>query len=197
MKRLSVRLDLLGVLLASWLTSGCVGPVLEDPGGQKIWAVAHVLPVDASGVRGDVFFYELPEDHMRVVADFQGLEPGLHGFHIHEFKDCSGPNALSAGGHWSEGEQQHGSNGQGVPVHLGDLGNIYADLMGNAHLDVVIARWKNTRALLGRSVIVHALADDLISQPSGASGRRIGCGAIDKFDHSAVLSAMSVESGFG
>ena len=32
--------------------------------------------------------------------------------------------------------------------------------------------------VVGKSIIVHAGADDFTSQPSGAAGSRIGCGVI-------------------
>jgi Cu-Zn family superoxide dismutase len=34
------------------------------------------------------------------------------------------------------------------------------------------------RDIVGKGIIVHAGADDFTSQPSGAAGARIGCGAI-------------------
>ena len=33
-------------------------------------------------------------------------------------------------------------------------------------------------SIIGRSIIVHAKADDLKTQPSGDAGDRIGCGVI-------------------
>jgi len=35
-------------------------------------------------------------------------------------------------------------------------------------------------SIIGRAVIVHAQADDLVSQPSGNAGPRIACGLISK-----------------
>ena len=34
--------------------------------------------------------------------------------------------------------------------------------------------------IIGRSVIRHAMPDDFTTQPSGASGTKIGCGVIRK-----------------
>ncbi len=65
--------------------------------------------------------------------------------------------------------------------HAGDLGNLVADGNGKAHLemtldDVTINGPKNP--IVTRTVIVHAAADDLKSQPAGNSGPRIGGGVI-------------------
>jgi len=62
--------------------------------------------------------------------------------------------------------------------HAGDLGNLTADEKGHAHLagklpGVTLA------AILGRSVIIHAKADDLHTQPSGDSGGRVAGGKIE------------------
>lgn len=35
------------------------------------------------------------------------------------------------------------------------------------------------RAVAEKSVVVHANADDFITEPDGASGARIGCGVIE------------------
>ena len=32
--------------------------------------------------------------------------------------------------------------------------------------------------IMGRSVVVHAMPDDFVTQPSGNSGEKIGCGVI-------------------
>ena len=34
--------------------------------------------------------------------------------------------------------------------------------------------------IIGKAIVVHVGMDDMVSQPSGAAGRRIGCGVIKK-----------------
>jgi Cu-Zn family superoxide dismutase len=61
------------------------------------------------------------------------------------------------------------------------MGNVEADASGKAKLDYVdheISLANDQRSAIGRSVVVHAKADDLKSQPAGESGARIACGVI-------------------
>ena len=116
---------------------------------------------------------------IRVIVDMEGLSPGDHGFHVHEYGDCSAPDGTSAGGHFNPDGQPHGAPTD-TERHVGDLGNISADGMGMAHLE-----WTDTflsfsgpHSIVGRGVIVHAGADDLTSQPTGNAGARVACGVI-------------------
>ena len=54
-------------------------------------AIAVLHPTTGSNVEGTVTFTKAG-DEMKVVADLTGLTPGKHGFHIHEFGDCSSPD---------------------------------------------------------------------------------------------------------
>ncbi len=143
-------------------------------------AIAVIHPTPGNKVHGTVTFTDLGNGKVRVVADLEGLTPNSkHGFHVHQYGDCSAPDATSAGGHYNPGNHQHA--GPMVEMrHAGDLGNIEADAKGNAHLDLTVdnitINAKNE--VLGRAVIVHAKADDLKSQPTGDAGGRIGCGVI-------------------
>ena len=116
---------------------------------------------------------------MRVRAEVQGLAPGDHGFHIHDFGDCSAPDATSAGGHFNPGQVAH-AGPDAMPHHIGDLGNITADSTGRAVYERVDPElvFTGPTSILGRGVIVHAQADDLVSQPTGAAGARVACGTI-------------------
>jgi Cu-Zn family superoxide dismutase len=61
------------------------------------------------------------------------------------------------------------------------MGNVEADASGAAKLRYVdhdISLTHDRRSVIGRSVLVHAKADDLKSQPAGDSGARIACGVI-------------------
>src|ERR1700759_445671 len=74
--------------------------------GDTTKAVAVLHPASGSNVMGTVTF-TASGDSVKVVADITGLTPGKHGFHIHEFGDCSAPDATSAGGHFNPTKHQH------------------------------------------------------------------------------------------
>ena len=147
---------------------------------QITHAIAVVHPTKGHQASGTVRFITVPTG-VRVIAEITGLSPnGVHGFHIHEWGDCSAPDATSAGSHYNPDGHPHGGPHDAVR-HAGDFGNLQADAQGNAKLDFVvdnitIAGLKNP--VIGRSVIVHVKADDLKSQPTGDAGGRIGCGVI-------------------
>jgi Cu-Zn family superoxide dismutase len=63
---------------------------------------------------------------------------------------------------------------------VGDLGNLEADKNGLARLEVTdnIISLEGPKSIIGRSVIVHARADDFKTQPPGASGARVACSVI-------------------
>jgi Cu-Zn family superoxide dismutase len=167
--------------------SDSTSTMAEKPAKGKV-AVAHIKPAKAASTQpswgspmGTVTFTQMGEK-VKVVADLTGLPPGKHGFHVHEKGDLSAPDLMSAGGHFNPGGHPHGGPTTSA-VHEGDLGNITADSNGAAHLEVTVddisvgTGAKND--VMGRSVIVHAKADDLSSQPSGNSGARIGGGKIE------------------
>ena len=141
-------------------------------------AAAQLEPKSGSQVTGTVTFTKVG-DEIQVVADIQNLKPGKHGFHIHEKADCSAADAASAGAHFNPTQKHHGGP-MTAEHHTGDLGNLEADASGKAHLD-----WKGklslsgTDSIIGKSVVVHEKEDDLKTDPSGNSGARIACGAIN------------------
>ena len=61
--------------------------------------------------------------------------------------------------------------------HAGDLGNITAGDDGVAKVDAK-SKDLHLHFIIGRSIVVHADADDLKSQPAGNSGPRIAVGVI-------------------
>lgn len=141
-------------------------------------AIAVLHPTKGSTASGIVRF-EVVSNGVKVVADLAGLTPGAHGFHIHEFGDCSSDDGLSAGGHFNPGSMPH-SMPAAQQRHVGDMGNVIADSSGNAHLEYVdpVIALSGNNSVIGRGVIVHEKADDLKTQPTGAAGGRVVCGAI-------------------
>jgi len=116
------------------------------------------------------------EGYVHVTGEVSGLTPGKHGFHIHEFGDLRDPKGLSAGGHYNPTGDPHGGP-HSERRHAGDLGNIVANDEGVAKVDTK-ANGLKLHFALGRSIVVHAEADDLTSQPTGAAGPRAGVGVI-------------------
>lgn len=141
-------------------------------------AVAVVQGLGDHKVSGKVTFTQM-SDGVEIMAELTGLHPGEHGFHIHEFGDCSMTDGKCAGGHFNPTGAPHGGP-DSEKRHVGDLGNIKADGEGKAtykRVDKMISL-NGPHSIIGRSVILHAKADDLKSQPSGDAGDRIGCGTI-------------------
>lgn len=128
---------------------------------------------------GIVTFYQMPNGVL-VNAQFRGLptmtERGpshFLGFHIHENGNCS-ENAshdfANTGNHYNPDNFQH-------PNHRGDLPPLL-NCNGYAWQSFLTDSF-TIPEILGRSVIVHAHPDDFMTQPSGDSGAKIGCGIIE------------------
>lgn len=141
-------------------------------------AVAVIHGLKDENIKGEVTFDKVPGG-VRVVADVYGLTPGKHGFHVHEMGDCSGADGMKAGGHFNPTHTKHGGP-DSAERHVGDLGNLDADAAGRAHYDRVdaVIALEGENSILNRSIIIHADADDLTSQPAGNAGARIACGRI-------------------
>lgn len=146
---------------------------------QQNRAVAQLAPTQGNQASGTVTFTSM-NGGVQVEATVSGLQPGPHGFHVHENGDCSAPDASSAGDHFApEGNPHAGPDDQ--PRHVGDLGNIEAGQDGSARYtrtDNVITL-SGPNSIVGRAVVVHAGEDDLTTQPSGDSGNRVACGVVE------------------
>ena len=84
------------------------------------------------GVEGLVVMTQAPNTPTLLVGEIQGLKPGKHGFHIHEFGDLSN-GCETAGAHYNPDNVDHGDLQQG---HVGDLENVIADENGVAKIEI-------------------------------------------------------------
>ncbi|MEX0719846.1 MAG: superoxide dismutase family protein [Balneolaceae bacterium] len=138
-------------------------------------AIATLHSLGDQDISGSVTFEET-DDGVSVQGSFEGLEDGEHGFHVHQFGDCSASDGSSAGGHFAPDDNEHGAPDDDNR-HMGDMGNLSAT-SGQAatinYVDEVI----DIRQIIGRAVVIHGGQDDLVSQPSGDAGNRIACGVI-------------------
>ncbi len=166
--------------LALALLCSCEGPRDAHAGysPSPTEAVAVVVPTQGSQVHGVVRFIE-SGDAIKVVADIEGLPPSSsHGFHIHEFGDATAADGISAGSHYNPDNHQHGGP-ESAEHHAGDLGNVVADATGKAHYEITshdLSLVGDHHPILGRSVIIHANADDFTAKPN--VGARIAIGVI-------------------
>jgi Cu-Zn family superoxide dismutase len=175
---------ILGIAAAMILGGGADSQAQQERAGKAdapakvTHAVAVVHPLGDSKVKGKVTFTQ-KNGGVEIVAELTGLEPGEHGFHVHEFGDCSMASGECAGGHFNPTGAPH-AGPDDAQRHVGDLGNITVDDSGKAtykRVDKMVAL-NGKNSVIGRSVIVHAGRDDLKSQPSGDAGARVGCGVI-------------------
>jgi Cu-Zn family superoxide dismutase len=117
---------------------------------------------------------------LMITVSLKGAPPGPHAVHIHEKGDCSAPDASSAGPHFNPGGHQHGAP-DAAQHHAGDLGNITIGEDGTGTLMVHsedLAMAGDPNGVVGRAIIIHEKPDDFVTQPTGNSGGRIGCGVI-------------------
>ena len=198
------------------------------------------VPERASKVTGTV---TLTQENGITTIEYKvvGLEPGKHGFHIHETADFSN-GCVSAGvrslrlphghalaphshprliifsarafwllpvrpfsassfcvfvqGHYNPFGKTHGGPDDSNR-HVGDLGNITADLTGTAKgvIRSSLVKLSGAYSVMGRSIMVHQDEDDLgrgdnsqadvkppvngkVSKITGNAGARIACGEI-------------------
>ncbi|OGV42212.1 MAG: hypothetical protein A2X46_15220 [Lentisphaerae bacterium GWF2_57_35] len=179
MKRHLLPLSLLYLAIA---ISPCWAQDMATTNKHKkpVMAIAVIHPTEGQSAHGTVFFEQVGQQ-VKVGADLKGLKPHTrHGFHIHEYGDCSAPDAASAGGHYNPEGYPHGAPTD-AERHAGDLGNVESDAEGRAHHEITvdfITIDGDRNPILGKAVIVHSKADDLKTQPTGDAGGRIGCGVI-------------------
>jgi len=144
----------------------------------------NLKPKSGSETSGLIIFTE-ENGSVNLKANIKGLIPGVHAIHIHEKADCSSDDGKSSGGHWNPTFENHGSWGSENGYHRGDIGNFNTNNNGEASVSFTTDLWclnckDPIKNIVGKAIIIHQGEDDLISQPSGAAGKRISCAGIIK-----------------
>jgi Cu-Zn family superoxide dismutase len=170
---------LFGVFLL--LGTGCHEVAGEEGGQASPGAASDVAPIGGSGVSGRATFYQ-QGDILLVTIDLMGLAPGPHGVAVDEHGSC-GDNGVDAGGQFNPSGREEGP-GMGAHGLAGDLGDIVADGNGMAHLQVEdrALSLDGRDSVVGLTLVIYADQDDLLTQSSGASVARIGCGMIYRME---------------
>jgi len=159
-------------LILPFLVAGC-STVAEPQGGPPMPLInasgQTIGTVRAWQTAGGVTF--------RVIAS--GLPHGVHGVHVHAVGKCDPPDFASAGPHWNPTGKKHGMSNPAGP-HAGDLPNVVVKANGvlGATLVLSAASMASLIDADGAAVVIHAAADDNMTDPSGNSGARIACAVL-------------------
>jgi superoxide dismutase, Cu-Zn family len=125
------------------------------------------------------------KDGVLITVNVKALPEGLHAVHIHAVGKCEGPAFTSAGGHFNPLNKKHGLKSADGP-HAGDLPDMYVNKAGVGRYEALmesITLGSGETSVFdtdGSAIVVHAGADDNMTDPSGNSGDRIACGVITK-----------------
>ncbi len=168
-----------GMAVTFALLTGCAS--LGDVPTTKI---ATATLRQANGTLAGTAILTAAGDRLTVTVAAAGLPQGQHGVHLHMTGRCDAPDFTSAGGHLNPGSRQHGAHNP-AGSHLGDLPNITIDGQGKGALsaELKVPREAALAALLdsdGAAIVIHAAADDYLTDPTGKSGARIVCGVFTR-----------------
>lgn len=150
---------------------------------HRPYAAAYVKgSADYPDTAGRILFFPAGDRGILVVSNVRGLPADrekcgerFFAMHIHENGNCSGTAEdpfQNTGGHYDPQDCPH-------PDHAGDLLPLFSTARGKAWSAVLYDRFTLTE-ILGKSVIIHRMPDDFMTQPSGNAGGRIACGTIVK-----------------
>jgi len=172
MKHLIMTLALLGLATGAGFAAGKKATAKAELWNAKGDKVATATLKEAKG-------------GVAISLQATGLPEGIHAFHIHAVGKCDAPDFKTAGGHFNPESKKHGLKNPEGP-HAGDMPNITVNKKGVGKAKVV-----NTRVSLGEganslfheggtALVIHAKADDDMTDPAGNAGDRIACGLIEK-----------------
>lgn len=175
-----------------WITTGVLLAIGAGALYKGIPSEAEIKTVQMTNPQGEPMgVIRLSENAAGVLLDLDlaGLTPnGDHAIHFHETGQCNGAQGFkTAGGHYNPTEKSHGMK-HPEGHHAGDMPNLKPNEKGviqNGFMNLKVTLGESTdkRHTLydadGSAIIIHAGADDHMSQPSGAAGARIACGVVN------------------
>ncbi len=201
-----VSLILITAGLAGCLDDGEDGGVIGDgegPGDAAEHAEASLIDAEGQAV-GTVSFSTTTDagngsNAVLVAAEVDGLDPGFHGFHLHETASCDG-DFTDAGSHHAPGNTTHGE-------HAGDMPVLLVNENGTGELSFHTDRVSLPELLEddGSAVIVHDKPDNYANIPeryggpdedtnaTGDAGVRVACGALEETDDATGLEPASAD----
>lgn len=168
--------------------SGAAGCASTQSGSDRVAVATATIRSAAGEDRGTAELWQDRDNVVHVEVQLTGLPPGPHGIHFHATGICDGTGATafaSAGAHFNPLGRQHGLDNAAGP-HAGDAPNFTVAADGTARAAFTTDRVSLTEGSTtlfdadGSAIVIHAAADDQISQPAGNAGARIACGVVQR-----------------
>lgn len=149
---------------------------------ENITIKMELLGENANTAIGEVVAVKTPYG-VAFFPNLTGLEPGVHGFHVHANADC-GMNekglGMKAGGHFDPKETGSHSLPWDDNGHFGDLPALAVNPDGTATNPVLAPKIKELSEIKDHALIVHVGGDNHSDNPKalGGGGARAVCGVI-------------------
>lgn len=174
----------LHILAALVIVAACSRSRSAAPAPAQATTSARAVIRLADGREVGAATFQATPAGVLLTADLSGLPAGTHAMHFHTVGTCTAPDFASAGGHFNPTTRSHGFRNP-VGPHAGDLPNIHVPESGVLRVEVLsnVSLGPGNGTLGdadGSAIVIHALADDYQTDPSGASGARIACGVIER-----------------
>jgi Cu-Zn family superoxide dismutase len=147
--------------------------------------VIHLIDAQGKSVGTVVLWDHAVGGGVGLELNLENLPPGEHALHFHQNAKCDTPDFNTAGPHFNPDGKKHGlENPEGH--HAGDMANFTVGADGKAKLRLTnkdVNLGGDSHSLFnngGTTLVIHAKADDMKTDPAGNSGARIACGTITK-----------------
>ena len=176
-----VQTRILALLALPLGSIACTSALTRHP----VAAATATLMNANGGAVGSAQLWQEAGGLVHVDVSATNLTTGPHGIHFHAVGRCDGgATAFStAGGHYNPTNREHGLQNPAGP-HGGDAPNLQIGADGSGHFSFTTDRITLTAGSTtlfdadGSAIVIHAAADDQMSQPSGNSGARVACGVV-------------------
>ena len=173
------------IMVSAIVLAGCASTQMSS---NRVAAASASIVNAAGEERGTAELWQDRDNVVHVDVQVTGMPPGPHGIHFHAAGVCNTTEATpfaSAGAHFNPLGRQHGLDNAAGP-HGGDAPNFTVSSDGSGRATFTtdrISLLEGSTSLFdndGSAIVIHAAADDQISQPAGNAGARIACGVVTR-----------------